>query len=73
MGGTPRSSSCKLVDGRVLVLVRNKGTAKASGIDLEQMRGWMTAFLCTLRNGKVTNITLYWDRDNAFAHLGLEE
>ena len=63
----------ELLDGRVLVLVRNKGTAKASGIDLEQMRGWMTAFLCTLSNGKVTNITLYWDRDNAFADLGLEE
>jgi len=63
----------ELVDGRVLVLVRNKGMARASGIDLEQMRGRMTAFLCTLSNGKVTSITLYWDRDNAFADLGLEK
>jgi ketosteroid isomerase-like protein len=62
----------ELVDGRVLVLVRNRGIAKASGIDLEQIRRVLTAFLCRLSNGKVTSITLYWDRDNAFADLGLE-
>ncbi len=42
-------------------------------VDWERGDFRMTAFLCTLSNGKVTNITLYWDRDNAFADLGLEE
>jgi ketosteroid isomerase-like protein len=60
----------ELDDERVLVLVRYIGRGKASGLEIEQMRG-KGAHLYHLRDGKVAKRVLYFDRDRAFADLGL--
>jgi ketosteroid isomerase-like protein len=61
----------ELDDEHVLALVRFVGRAKTSGMDLEQMQT-KQASLLQIRGGKVTRLVLYWDRDRAFADLGLE-
>lgn len=53
---------------RVLALQRFSVRGKASGIDLEQVRG---ANLFHFREGKVIRLVLYWDRERALADLGL--
>jgi hypothetical protein len=53
----------------VLVLVRARGVAKTSGIDLKQIGGERTALPVSLRDRKVTRLVLYFDR--ALADLGL--
>jgi ketosteroid isomerase-like protein len=59
------------LDGeRVLVLMRQHGRGKASGLDLGEMRT-KAATVFHLREGKVTRIVRYWDRDRALADLGL--
>jgi ketosteroid isomerase-like protein len=55
---------------RVLVLVHVGGRGKTSGLELGQMRT-KAAALYHVRAGKVTRIVAYWDRDRAFADLGL--
>jgi len=61
------------LDGeRVLVLVRLRGRGKASGLDLGAMHA-NGAEVWHVRDGKVTRLIMYWDRDRAFAELGLEE
>jgi len=60
----------ELDDERVLVLFRRGGQAKASGLDLEQMRT-QSASVFHVRDGKVVRLVVYWDRDHAFADLGL--
>jgi len=60
----------ELDDERVLVLVHFIGRAKASGMDLAQMQTEQ-ANLLQIRDGKVTRLVLYWDRDRAFVDLGL--
>jgi ketosteroid isomerase-like protein len=62
----------ELDDTHVLVLVRNRGIAKTSGIDLRQIAGERSALLASLRDGKVTRLVVYFDRDRALADLGLE-
>jgi len=62
----------ELDDSRVFVLVRSRGVAQTSGIDLGQVAGGRTALLASLRDGKVTRLVLYFDRDRALADLGLE-
>src|ERR1700723_2365436 len=53
------------LDGeRVLVLVQNHGRGRTSGVTLAQMAG-RTASLFRLRDGKVVELILYWDRDRA--------
>ena len=61
----------ELDDERVLVLTRRSGRGKASGLELEQLetRG---ATIFHVRDGKVTNYIVYYDRDRALADLGLE-
>ena len=60
-----------LGDGRVLTLVRNTGTGKASGVELSEMQS-RGANLFSVRDGKVTRLDVYWDRDRAFADLGID-
>ena len=61
----------ELDDGRVLVLTKNRGRGKVSGLELGMMatRG---ANLFTVRDGRAVKLVAYWDRDNAFADLGIE-
>ena len=61
------------LDGhRVLVFIHASGRGKTSGLDLGQM-GKTSACLFDIRDGKVTRLVNYWDRDRALADLGLKE
>lgn len=60
----------ELDDGHVLVLVRYSGRGKRSRLDLGQMRPKGT-WLFRVRDGKVTTLLRYWDRERALADLGL--
>ena len=57
---------------RILVLFRFSGRGKASGLNLGQMHAEV-ANLLVVRDGKVTRLVTYWDRERAFADLGLSE
>ena len=61
-----------LDDERVLVLMHFSGRGKTSGLEVGdiQMKG---ANLFHVRDRKVTRLVTYWDRERAFADLGLEE
>ena len=59
----------ELDDERVLVLVRYSGRGKSSGLDLASEGAW----LVHVRDGRVTKLVRYFDRDRALADLGLEE
>ena len=61
------------LDGeRVLVLRRFSGRGKASGLQLEALSS-QGAQVVHIRDGKVTRIVVYNDRDRALADLGLQE
>jgi hypothetical protein len=62
----------ELDDGRVLALSQLSARGKTSGLDVGQV-ATNTASLFRIRNGKVTALISYMDRDRAFADLGLEE
>jgi hypothetical protein len=62
----------ELDDERVLVLLRNQGRGKGSGIDIGGI-SVKAANLFTISGGKVTSLILYWDRDRAIADLGLTD
>jgi ketosteroid isomerase-like protein len=55
---------------RVIVLDRLSGHGKISGLEIGEAK---TATLFHIHRGKVTKLVLYWDRDRAFADLGLSE
>jgi ketosteroid isomerase-like protein len=55
---------------RVLVLQRFTGRGKASGLELGGMRT-DSAAVYEIREGKVTRIDFYWDRQRALVDLGL--
>ena len=55
---------------RILALVHNTGRGRTSGLEMDQRS---VANLFELRDGKVTRLTLYWDRDRAFSDVGLKE
>jgi ketosteroid isomerase-like protein len=64
---------CRELDGeRVLALTRMAGHTKAGGIEIpaDQARA---AAVYHVRDGMVTRIVNYFDRDRALADLGLEE
>jgi ketosteroid isomerase-like protein len=61
---------CELDDGRVLVLAHHSGRGKTSGLEIGQATA-KNATLFRIRGGKVTRLVLYWDRERAFADLGL--
>jgi ketosteroid isomerase-like protein len=59
------------LDGeRVLVLAHYSGRGKTSGLDVGQTRA-KGANVFHVRDGKVTRIVYYLDRENALANLGL--
>ena len=57
----------ELDDERVLVLTFASGRARASRVRIGQLR----ANVFHLRDGRVTRLVAYWDRERAFADLGL--
>jgi ketosteroid isomerase-like protein len=63
----------ELDDAHVLVLVRDRGVGNTSGMDVTQIPGERSAALFGLRDGKVTKLVVYFDRDRALADLGVEE
>jgi ketosteroid isomerase-like protein len=57
------------VDGeRVLVLVRRAARGKSSGVEVVEA----AAELFEVRDAKVVKLVFYWDRERAFADLGVE-
>ena len=62
----------ELDDERVLVLNYFTGQGKTSGLDLGKLRA-EGASLLHIRDGKVTRLVLYAERDRALADLGLKE
>jgi len=48
------------------------GRGKASGVGIESMK-MPGANVFEIRDGKVTALALYWNREDALADLGLEE
>ena len=61
-----------LDDEQVFVLMHLRGRGKTSGLEVGdiQMKG---ANLFHLRDGKVTTLVLYWDRQHAHPDVGLAE
>jgi ketosteroid isomerase-like protein len=57
---------------RVLVLVRFSGRGKTSGMDLGSVSA-RNASVLEIEDGLVRRLALYWDRERAFADLGLAE
>jgi ketosteroid isomerase-like protein len=57
---------------QVLVLMHFRGRGKTSGLELAdvQMKG---TNLFYVRDGQVTRLVIYWDRERALADLGLDE
>jgi ketosteroid isomerase-like protein len=62
----------ELDDERVLVFNHFSGRGRTSGLDIGQVRA-EGAGLFHIRDGKVTRLVLYWDRQHALADLGLRE
>ena len=61
------------LDGeRVLVFSRASGRGKASGFDISHIRAEATDVF-HIRDGKVTKLVTYAERDHALADLGLED
>jgi hypothetical protein len=59
----------ELDDEQVLVLDHRRGRGKGSRVEV----GTKGAGVYDVRDGKVTRLAIYWERDHAFADLGLEE
>jgi ketosteroid isomerase-like protein len=57
---------------RVLALVTRGGRAKTSGIELGELHS-RGAHVFHIRDGKVTKLVVYGDRERALADLGLKE
>jgi len=55
---------------RILVLVRNSGQGRTSGLEFGQRS---VANLFEIEDGLVTRLVIYWDRNRALANLGLSE
>ena len=62
----------ELDNDRVLVLMRHSGTGKASGVGIESFKR-DGATLFHIREGQITKLVAYLDREQAFADLGLKE
>jgi hypothetical protein len=55
---------------RVLVITTSTGRGKSSGLRVGELRAH-GANLFHVRDGKVTRLVIYWERDRALADLGL--
>jgi hypothetical protein len=55
---------------RVLVLAYQSGRGKTSGLDIGQVQA-ERAHVFHVHGGKVTRFVIYYDRERAFADLGL--
>jgi len=62
----------ELGDGSVLVLLRNTGRGKTSGVDLGEISK-QSANLFEFSGGKVSRLVAYWERDLALQELGLTD
>jgi ketosteroid isomerase-like protein len=62
----------ELDGGRVLVLAAFGGTARINGLDVRDGRS-EGANVFEIRDGKVTKLILYWNRQRALADLGVAE
>jgi ketosteroid isomerase-like protein len=62
----------ELDEERVLVLIHLRGRGKASGMEIGQIYP-NAAGVFHVRDGKVTRIALYWDRERALADVGLAQ
>jgi ketosteroid isomerase-like protein len=62
----------ELDDERVLVMTTSSGRGKSSGLKVQQMGFAHGANLFHLRDGKVTTLVTYWNREDAITDLGLE-
>jgi ketosteroid isomerase-like protein len=62
----------ELDDERVFVTVTSSGRGKSSGLAPGQLFA-PGANLLHVRDGKVTRLVIYWNRERALADLGLEE
>jgi ketosteroid isomerase-like protein len=62
----------ELEGGRVLVLHHWSGRGRASGLSVERMHA-KSASVFHIREGKVTRLLAYWNRERAFSDLGLAE
>lgn len=60
----------ELDEERVLVLLHNHGRGKTSGVSVDEIAA-KSANVVHLREGRVTRLVLYWDRERALADLGL--
>jgi ketosteroid isomerase-like protein len=60
----------ELDDERVLVFVKQRGRGKTSGLELGRLQSTGAA-VYHVRDGKVSRLVLYMDRDHALADLGL--
>jgi ketosteroid isomerase-like protein len=67
-------SFTELDEERVLAVLTAHGRGKASGLDLGRA-GWIQRGVNVFRvkNGRVTRIDAYYDRERAFADLGIEQ
>jgi hypothetical protein len=64
----------KLDDERILVLMLHCGRGKTSGLDVGQTGTKRAgANVLHVRDGRVTRLVLYWDREGALADLVLSE
>ena len=60
----------ELDDGRILVLLTFRGRGRASALEIADIAP-RAANLLNVRDGKVTKLIIWWNRDLAFADLGL--
>lgn len=62
----------ELDDDRILVLMKNEGRGRGSGLDLSEI-STRAANIFTVREGKVVGLTIYPDRADALAELGITQ
>jgi ketosteroid isomerase-like protein len=67
-----RDECRELADERVIVLYRRSGRGKTSGLELGDMYA-NGAILFEIRDGRVTRLLHYLDRERALADLAAEE